>query len=46
MYIKRRKIYNTNELIHNICKNIKLKREKDKETKHNKKYKKFTNTKR
>ena len=32
MYIKRRKIYNTNEMMHKImhkiCKNIKIKREK------------------
>ena len=32
--------------MHKICKNIKIKREKDKETKHNKKYKNLTNMKR
>ena len=32
--------------MHKICKNIKIKGEKYKETKHNKKYKKLTNTKR
>ena len=32
--------------MHTICKNIKIKREKDKKTKHNKTYKKLTNTKR
>ena len=31
--------------MHKICKNIKTKREKDKETKHNKKFIKLTNTK-
>ena len=30
--------------MHKICKNIKIKREKDKETKHNKTYTKLTNT--
>ena len=45
MYIKRIKIYNTNEINAYICKHIKIKREKDKETKH-KKYKTLTNTKR
>ena len=30
--------------MHTICKNITIKREKDKETKHNKTYKKLTNT--
>ena len=30
--------------MHKICKNIKLKREKYKENKNNKKYKKLTNT--
>ena len=30
--------------MHKICKKYKNKREKDKETKHNKKYKKLTNT--
>ena len=32
--------------MHKIYKHIKIKKEKDKETKHNKKYKKLTNTKR